>query len=254
MSAVQNLPLTATDNPTKAQSSSRPRLLTILTIITPIAIAFGLYMALVYAPTELTQGEVQRIFYIHVSSFSGAFIAFCATVVGGIMYLRSRKAKWDTLALCGVEVGMALALVNLVTGIVWERPEWNTWWAWDPRLVMEVIMLLTYAAYIMLRNGIENPERRRRFASVYGILAMSTVIINYLITRIRPDTLHPVVIGPSVANPTTAFAMTPLMITALAVNSLIWSTVVPATFIWWRIRLENLNERVNAMKANLANQ
>ncbi len=106
----------------------------------------------------------------------------------------------------------------------------------------------------MLRNGIENAERRRRFASVYGILAMATVIINFMITRIRPDTLHPVVIGPSVANPTGDFAMTPPMITALAINSTIWSILVPATLIWWRIRLENLNEHVSAMKAKLLAQ
>ncbi len=253
MSAVQNMPLAAAESTTQTQSS-RPRLLTALTVITPILVAFGLYMALVYAPLEKSQGEIQRIFYIHVAAFSGAFIAFCGTVLGGVMYLRSRKIKWDTLALAGVEVGIALALINLVTGMVWERPIWNTWWTWDPRLVMEVIMLLTYAAYLMLRNGIESPERRRRFASVYGILAMSTVIINFIIIRVRPDTIHPTVIGPSVQNPTGQFEMTPLMVTALAINSTIWSIFVPLVLVWWRIRLENLSDHVSALKMKLTNQ
>lgn len=253
MSAVQNIPLVGVEAPTKV-GSKRPFLLTALTIITPILVIFGLYMALIYAPLEKTQGEVQRIFYIHVASFSGAFIAFCATVVGGVMYLRARQVKWDTLALAGVEVGFALALINLATGIVWERPIWNTWWTWDPRLVMEVIMLLTYAAYMMLRNGIENPERRRRFAAVYGILAMTTVIINFLIIRIRPDTIHPTVIGPSVQNPTGKFEMTDPMKAALGVNSLIWSVFVPLTLIWWRIRMENMAEQVNALKLRLLSQ
>ena len=57
---------------------------------------------------------------------------------------------------------MALALINLLTGMIWARPIWNTWWTWDPRLTSEAIMILTYAAYLMLRNGIENPEQRRR--------------------------------------------------------------------------------------------
>jgi heme exporter protein C len=254
MSAVQNMPLSTADTAPQTQSASRPRLLTALTIITPFVVAFGLYIALIYAPLEKTQGEVQRIFYIHVSAFSGAFVAFCATVVGGVMYLRSRKVKWDTLALAGVEVGMALALINLVTGMVWERPIWNTWWTWDPRLTMEIIMLLTYAAYIMLRNGIENPERRRRFASVYGILAIVTVIINFIIIRVRPDTIHPTVIGPSVQNPTGQFEMTPPMVTALAINSIIWSIFVPLTLVWWRIRLENLSDYVNSLKTRLLNQ
>lgn len=252
MSAVRNMPL---NSGTSAEAGSkRPRLLTALTIITPILVLIGLYYALIYAPTEATQGQVQRIFYVHVASFSGAFIAFCATVVGGIMYLRARKTKWDTLALAGVEVGLALALVNLITGMVWARPIWNTWWTWDPRLTSAAIMILTYAAYLMLRNGIENPEQRRRFAAIYGILAISTVIATFMIIRIRPDTIHPTVIGPSVNNPTGSFEMTKPMSATLGINSAIWSIFVPITLIWWRIRLENMNERVNTLKANLLNR
>jgi heme exporter protein C len=160
--------------------------------------------------------------------------------------------KWDTLALAGVEVGLALGLINLTTGMIWSRPIWNTWWTWDPRLVSEAIMLLTYAAYLMLRNGIENPETRRRFASVYGILAITTVIITFVIIRIRPDTIHPTVIGPSVQNPTGQFEMTPQMSSVLGINSFIWSVFVPWVLIWWRIRLENLSHRVHALKMKIA--
>jgi heme exporter protein C len=238
----------------KPAASRIPRLLLVLTVVTPLAVLFGLYMALVYAPTEATQGDVQRIFYIHVSAFSGAFIAFCAGVVGGIQYLRTRQTRWDGLALSGIEVGLALALINLVTGMVWARPIWNTWWTWDPRLTSAAIMILTYAAYLMLRNGIENPEQRRRFASVYGILAIVTVIITFIIIRIRPDTIHPAVIGPSPQNPTGQFEMTPPMVTTLAINSAIWSILVPLTLVWWRVRLESLHERVDALKARLISE
>src|SRR5262249_36195961 len=148
--------------------------------MTILAVAFGLYLALFWVGTDVEQGQVQRIFYIHLSAFTAAFVAFSTTVVGGVMYLRTRAVKWDILALSGVEVGMALALINLTTGMIWARPIWNTWWTWDPRLVSEAIMILTYAAYLMLRNGIENPDQRRRMASVYGILAMSTVIITLI--------------------------------------------------------------------------
>lgn len=250
MSAVQNLPLSAADA-ALPQTARRPLLLTLLTIITPIAVAIGLYMALVYAPTEATQGAIQRIFYIHVASFSGAFIAFFATVVGGVLYLRTRKNRWDILALAGVEVGLTLALINLVTGMVWARPIWNTWWTWDPRLTSSAIMTLTYFAYLMLRNGIENPETRRRFASVYGILAIISVIVTFMIIRIRPDTIHPTVLGPSPQNPTGAFEMTDPMRSALGINSFIWSVFVPITLLWWRVRLENMAERVHALKAKL---
>jgi heme exporter protein C len=252
MSAVQQMPVAASEPPI-TQASSRPRLLTALTIVTIIAVIFGLYLALFWVGTDVDQGQVQRIFYIHLSAFAAAFIAFSATVVGGVLYLRTRNVKWDTLALAGVEVGLALALINLTTGMVWARPIWNTWWTWDPRLTSEAIMILTYAAYLMLRNGIENPDQRRRMAAVYGILAMTTVIITLMITRIRPDTIHPVVIGPSPQNTEGGFEMTRRISTTIGINSAIWSILVPATLIWYRVRLENLAERVNALKAKLVN-
>lgn len=250
MSAVQPMPTVAS---TRAVASSRPRLLTILTVITVIAVAFGLYLALFYAGTDIEQGEVQRIFYIHLSAFAGAFIAFSATVVGGVLYLWRRHIRWDQLALAGVEVGLALATINLVTGMIWARPIWNTWWTWDPRLTSEAIMILTYAAYLMLRNAIDNPERRRRFAAVYGILAMTTVLVTLFITRVRPDTIHPVVIGPSPQNAEGDFEMTGRITTVIGINSAIWSILVPWTLLWWRVRLEGLAERVRTLKANLAN-
>ena len=250
MSAVEGIGVTAT-NSTESATSKRTLILRILTIVTGLSMVGGLYMALFYAGTDVTQGHVQRIFYIHVAAFSGAFVAFVATVVGGVAYLRTRNPKWDTLALAGVEVGFALSLINLITGMVWARPIWNTWWTWDPRLTSAAIMVLTYAAYLMLRNGIENPETRRRFASVYGVLAITTVIATLIIIRIRPDTIHPAVIGPSPQNAEGVFEMTSSMRATLGINSFIWSILVPATLIWHRIRLQNLHDRAQAMKAHL---
>jgi heme exporter protein C len=252
MSAVKSMPGAVSDI-SQTRAESRPRFLTILTVVTVAAVAFGLFLALFWVGTDIDQGQVQRIFYIHLSSFAAAFIAFSGTVIGGILYLRTRSVKWDTLALAGVEVGLALALINLATGMVWARPIWNTWWTWDPRLTSEAIMILTYAAYLMLRNGIENPDQRRRMASVYGILAMTTVIITLMITRLRPDTIHPVVIGPSPQNAEGGFEMTQRITTTIGINSAIWSILVPWTLIWYRVRLENLSERVNALKAKLIN-
>ncbi|MBI5668821.1 MAG: cytochrome c biogenesis protein CcsA [Chloroflexi bacterium] len=249
MSAVSKATPATTE---QAQTTGRPLGLTILTVLTIIGVAAGLYMALGYARTDLEQGDVQRIFYIHMPAFIGAFVALLGTVIGGIMYLRTRNVKWDKLALAGVEVGIALALINLITGMVWARPIWNTWWTWDPRLTSEAIMILTYAAYVMLRQGIENVEQRRRFAAVYGILAFVTVIITLVITRVRPDTIHPVVIGPSVQTDTAQGAFEVAASTgvrmALMVNMPVWALLVPVTLMWYRIRLENLAERVQALK------
>ena len=231
------------------QQAGVPLALKILTVITILGIAAGAVMALVYAGEDVTQGNVQRIFYFHVAAFAGAFVSFAVGVVGGILFLVKRNNRWDRIALAGVEVGFILALINLFTGMIWARPIWNTWWTWDPRLTSAAIMVLTYAAYFMLRAGIDNPDTRRRFASVYAILAFSTVIITFVIIRIRPDTIHPTVIGPSPQNAEGSFEMTSSMLATLSVSSFVWSVLVPITFIWWRVRLENLSDQVAALKA-----
>ncbi len=243
---------------TTTERKSGVRFLAVLTVITVVAVAAGTYIGLFYAGRDIEQGDVQRLFYLHVPSFSGAFIAFAATVVGGIAYLRTRNPKWDTLGLAGVEIGLALALINLVTGSVWARPIWNTWWNWDPRLTSDAIMILTYAAYLMLRSGIENPEQRRRFASVYGILAFTTVLVTFLIIRIRPDTIHPVVFGPVLTDASMMATQGDFELDATAgvglavgLNTAIWSMLVPWVLMWHRIRLENIASRVNALRLKL---
>jgi heme exporter protein C len=232
----------------RIETTPVPNSLRILTLVTVIAFAIVTYLGLFSAGTDITQGEVQRLFYFHMPSFFGAFTAFGATVLGGILFLVRREAKWDRMALAGVEVGFVFSLVCLVTGMAWARPIWNTWWTWDPRLTSAAIMVLTYAAYMMLRAGIENPQTRRRFASVYGILAFSTVILTLVIIRIRPDTIHPVIVGASPQNAQGTFEATSGVVIALIPALLLWSTILPITIMWWRIRLENVLERVNEMK------
>ena len=236
-----------------AQARTGTIALTVLTILTIVGVIVGLYMGLVRAGTDIDQGNVQRIFYVHMPSFFGAMIVFGAAVVGGIMYLRTRKPKWDTLSLAGVEIGIALALVNLVTGSIWARPIWNTWWNWDPRLTADAIMILTYAAYLMLRSGIDNPDTRRRFAAVYSIIAFTSVVMVLIIPRIIPTTIHPVVIGPVFTSSELAQGGFELQATAgvgaaLGINFIVWMFLVPITLLWHRIRLQNLADRVEAMK------
>lgn len=231
--------------------NNRPRGLTILTAVTVISLIAGLLLALVVVGRDPDQGDVQRLFYIHMPSFFGAFFAFGAAVIGGIGYLRTRNIKWDVLAISGVEVGLALSLVNLLTGAIWARPIWNTWWTWDPRLTSAAVMCLTYAAYLMLRNALENPNQRRRFAAVYGILAFATVIYTLMIIRIRPDTIHPTVIGASPTNAEGTFEATVSTAVALIPNLIIWGMLIPWTLIWYRIRLQNLVERVAVRRAEL---
>lgn len=147
-----------------------------------------------YAPVERTMGNVQRIFYFHVGSAWVAALAFFLALLGGLIYLRNGRRQWDNLSLASVEVGLIFVTLTIVSGAVWGRPAWNTWWIWSPRLTSVTIMWLVYAAYFMLRGAIENPERRARYAAVYVIAGFVTVIFAYASIRLLRD-IHPVVFG-----------------------------------------------------------
>ncbi len=167
---------------------------------------------------------------------------------GGI-YLVKRDRKWDRVAVASVEVGVVFTFINIVSGAIWARPIWNTWWTWDPRLVTATIMLLLYSAYLMLRQGIDDPDRRARFGSIYGILAFISVPITFLSIRIF-RTIHPVVIGSGDPSAEGSFDMTPLMFQAF-MFSLLTFTFMYMTLLWYRIRLGRLSENVEERKMEL---
>jgi len=233
------------------QEAAAPRLLRALTALAALGFCATLVLALFVVGEDIQQGAVQRLFYIHMPSFFGAFVAFGATVLGGILVLAGRDAVWDRVALAGVEVGLAFSLINLVTGMVWARPIWNTWWTWDPRLTSAAVMCLIYAAYLMLRTGIEDPERKRRFMAVYGIFAFASVLLTLFIIRIVPDTIHPVIVGASPQNAQGGFEATSGVVLGLLPALLLWTTLMPITAIWHRVRLEQRLEALESLKARV---
>lgn len=235
-----------------AYSEQRTRLLQGMTYFAIVLVVISTLMVVVYAGPEEQQGHAQQLFYVHLGTFFGSFALFGAAVWAGVQYLRTRDIKWDVLGLASIEVGLGFSLVNIVTGAVWARPIWNTWWTWDPRLTTIAVMWLTYAAYMMLRAGIEEPDRRRRFAAVYGILAFSSVILTVVIIRVRPDTIHPVAAGPTSTSDDIVgdFDMSPSIAQTLLFS--IFTYVVAAiTIAWHRIRLENRTHAVESRKVNL---
>jgi len=246
--------VTKTTSPSIApqiETAPMPPLLRIVTIVTALGFAAALFLGLFVVGTDIQQGAIQRIFYVHMPAFFGAFTAFGATVAGGVLYLWHRNDKWDKIALAGVEVGLAFSVINLVTGAIWARPIWNTWWTWDPRLTSAAIMVLTYAAYLMLRAGIEDPGRKRRFMSVYGIFAFVSVLTTLFIIRGVPETIHPVIIGASPQNAQGSFEATRGVVIALIPSLIVWLVFMPLTLIWHRYRLENRIEAVHRLKVRL---
>ena len=239
----------------RIEASPQPRLLRILTIITILGFAGALVLGLGVAGTDIQQGEIQRIFYIHMPSFFGAFTAFGLTVLGGIMYLARKSEKWDRIALAGVEVGLAFSLINLLTGSIWARPIWNTWWTWDPRLTSAAIMCLTYAAYLMLRAGIDDPDKRRAFMVSLRHSRLRDGLDHALSSSAScRRRIHPVIVGASPQNAQGSFEATSGVVIALMPSMLLWLTLMPITIIWHRVRLEERVEALNHLKIRVLSE
>src|SRR5262245_48415723 len=149
--------------------SRNDKLLLGLTVLTGLLMLAGLYLALGYAPTEKTMGNVQRIFYWHVPVNWAGFLAFFVTLAASAVYLWKRDERADMVAVASAELGLWLLAMGIITGSIWARPAWNTWWTWDPRLVTATICWLAYVGYFMLRGALDDPERARRLSAVYGI-------------------------------------------------------------------------------------
>ena len=164
--------------------NAKPRALKALNWITGALFAVALYLVFFYAPREAVMGEVQRVFYFHVAAGWVGALAFLVTAVAGVIILVKGDRRWDRVALASVEIGVIFTFINIVSGAIWARPIWNTWWTWDPRLTTATIMELIYLAYLMLRQGIEDPDRRARFGAVYGIVGFISVPLTFLSIRI----------------------------------------------------------------------
>lgn len=225
---------------------SKPAILKILDGITVILLIAATGMVFFYAPEEAVMGQVQRVFYFHVAAGWVGMLGFLVAAVAGIVYLRSGKHDWDIVGLSAVEIGMVFAFINIVTGSIWARPIWNTWWTWDPRLTTATIMELIYAAYLMLRQGIEDADRRARFGAVYAIVGFLSVPLTFFSARLF-RTIHPVVIGTNQPGAEGAFDMTPRMLQTFLFSLLTFSFIF-ADLLWHRVRLGRLSEKVEQLK------
>jgi heme exporter protein C len=230
----------------KSEMKQNPPWLRALDILTVVLLTAATWMVFFYAPLEAVMGQVQRVFYFHVAAGWLGLLAFLLAAGAGVIYLVRPLKKWDILAVAAVEIGLVYSFVNIVSGSVWARPAWNTWWTWDPRLVTATIMELVYLAYLMLRQGIEEPERRARFGAIYAIMAAVTVPITYYSIRIW-RTIHPVVIGSGDPSAEGSFDMSSRMLVTLLFSVLTF-TVMGASLLWHRVRLGQLAEDVEELR------
>lgn len=163
----------------KTRQTFAPRLATLLGVLSVLTTTVALYLGLVWAPTDAFQGHAQRIFYIHVPMAWIAFLAFGVVFVAGIAYLARGNQKWDRIARSSAEIGLIFTTVVLISGSIWGRPIWGTWWTWDARLTTTLLLWFIYLGYFMLRAYAGEPGKAARYSAVLGIVGFIDVPIVY---------------------------------------------------------------------------
>ena len=131
--------------------------------VTAVAFAFGLELA-VGAPDDYQQGATVKIMFLHVPSAWLGMLAWGVMSIAALGTLVWRHPLADVAAKAAAPIGAAFTLLCLITGSLWGRPEWGTYWVWDARLTSELILLLLYLGVIALWRSVEDPSRAARAA------------------------------------------------------------------------------------------
>ena len=205
-----------------------------------LGLAAGLVLGFGYAPKDAVQGNVQRIMYVHVPSILTAYLAFALVLVASLGFLLTRRTEWDRLAHASAELGVIFTGLTLVSGSIWGKPTWGTWWTWDARLTSTAILFLIYVGYLLLRGMVEDRERGAKYAAVVGIVgAVNIPIVHFSVLWWR--TLHqpPTILGPERA------PISPVIALALFVNWLAFLLLF-LYFLSKRLTLRRLEEEVHA--------
>jgi heme exporter protein C len=225
-------------------SESFPKGLAALAVLTALLMAVTLHAIFIRAPVELQMGIVQKIFYFHVPSAYSMYVGWALCVLGSLIYLVKRSEGWEDVAVAGAEVGTVFWAIVMVTGPLWARKSWGTFWTFDPRLTTSLLTGMIYIAYLMLRNLGTTGEAERRFAAGLAVLGGALMpIIHYSVQLWRGQ--HPTVITAK------GGGLHPDMRTALLLSFCAF-TALNALLIWVRARAERDRRRVQLLELDAA--
>ena len=154
-----------------------------LAVLTVILMAVGLYWGLVVAPTDYQQGESYRIIFIHVpAAWMSMFVYMVMAIAGFIALVWKTKISEIVVSECAV-IGTVFTALALITGMLWGKPTWGTYWQWDARLTSELILLFLYLGVIAIQSAIEDDRVAAKAASVLAIVGVINIpIIHYSVT------------------------------------------------------------------------
>lgn len=219
----------------------------ILYSLTAVLLLVSIYLVFFYAPIPVNPATAGgdpgnfKIFYFHLPIAISAYLAFAIVFISSIMYLKTKEQKWDIRALSSAEVGVIFAFLTLASGSIWARSAWGSYWVtWDVRLNTSLVLFLIYISYLMVRQAVEEPEKRARLSAVFGIVGFLGVPLSFMSIRLwNKTTIHPV----AELNYTTFSPLLTTLITNFAAFFLLL-----ASLITLRIGIELLKEKTNELK------
>ena len=231
-------------------SGSRLWPLLLLDILAVLTMASAIWAGLIYAGDAVnlagTEQVAQRIFYFHIGSNIAALLGFLGSVVGSAGYLLTRRLVCDRWAAASVEIGTIFGFFVLLSGSIWAKPAWNTYWTWDPRLTTAAITVLIYIAYLLFRNGFEIPATRALFSSIYALFAFLSVPLTFYSARLFRS-IHPVIVAGSNQEAQGDFSLGPTMGQALTVSMIGFAVLYLALF-FHRVRQLEMAARIERLR------
>ena len=169
----------------------------VLTVLGLAGLIALYWMCFFWVSTEVNQGVIQRIFYVHVPAAWTSFLAIGFAALASGMYLWLRDDRLDRAALCAIEGGLVFATLVLTTGPLWGKIAWGTYWTWEPRLTLTLLLWFIFLGYFLVRSSTENPEKGKRHAAVVAIVgALDIPFIHLSVIWFRSLHPAPVVIKP----------------------------------------------------------
>lgn len=184
----------------------------------------------------------QKIFFFHMPVAIVSFFALAFAGYYSIRFLMTRDERFDTCARIAMEIALLFVAMTMATGEMWTRFEWGVWWTWDPRLTTYLVLMLIVIAYMVLRSMVDDPVRRGMFSAVLAVIALVDVPICFMVTRLIPSSVHPVVVREGGMSPEMGLCVGIILLGMLAL-----------AFALYRLRFRQvrLQQRADAAKALL---
>lgn len=227
----------------KPATTQRPLGLTILGIVALSLFGVGAFLALVYAPRDVVQGDLIRIMFAHVPVAWVGFLAVIVTAIYGSLYLWHGRKRHDIVAVAAAELALFFFALTMLGGMIYSRPTLGTFWTWDAKLTLTAIMFTLLVGYFIVRALVDDPERRGRVSAVIGLIVAASLPFNWMAAEWF-RTLHParaIVIDDGGV----ATTMAPIYLQVLLFNVAV-AALIFLYFVLERVRIGKLEAKLQA--------